>query len=448
MKSILTTAGMVALGAVTIHGQSSLETSKPWNVSAVLNGFYDDNYVTRPSHSANGANARDSFGFEISPRASYHPQLENSSFGVSYQYGLKYFADRDSNRTDQSHEFDLQAGHEFTPHVRASMMESFAIAQEPDIIIGKGGISPTPLRLNGDNYRNDISGTAKAQLTGEDQLEVEVTLRNQIYDYQDDHNPKVNSANPADRGPSYSALLDRSDNSAVVDLRYKLAPQTGLHLGYVYDQVDFSSKDPLLDIADPVFVASGNPVPYSSWRNTRSHTAFAGVDTRPTPTVGVNVRGGASFVEYPDNPTNTDHSEASPYADASVTWNYVQGSSAQFMVKYNVNTTDLTGLTSAASSFKNLTLDQEQFTVFGGISHALTANLQANLRGYYIISTLRGGSYDGFEEQMFMLTAGLTQKINQFLSAEATYYFDVLKSDVPDRGFDRNRIFVGIRGTY
>ena len=40
------------LGAISVATARAEDTSKPWNVSASLRGFYDDNWNTAPSHSA------------------------------------------------------------------------------------------------------------------------------------------------------------------------------------------------------------------------------------------------------------------------------------------------------------------------------------------------------------------------------------------------------------
>ena len=54
MKKIVASVGLVALGASGINAVQAQDVSspppeKPWNVSASLRGFYDDNYVTAPT---------------------------------------------------------------------------------------------------------------------------------------------------------------------------------------------------------------------------------------------------------------------------------------------------------------------------------------------------------------------------------------------------------------
>ena len=70
MKKIVTTAGLAALGVVSMQaapdvGLTPSQTSKPWSLSANLRGFYDDNITTAPN-----AIAEDSVGIEFSPAIS------------------------------------------------------------------------------------------------------------------------------------------------------------------------------------------------------------------------------------------------------------------------------------------------------------------------------------------------------------------------------------------
>ena len=68
MKTITSSFGILALGAVSLHavyapGLTTSEASKGWTVSAGVRGFYDDNYNTAPS-----ATSESSIGFELTPR--------------------------------------------------------------------------------------------------------------------------------------------------------------------------------------------------------------------------------------------------------------------------------------------------------------------------------------------------------------------------------------------
>src|SRR5262249_8022957 len=109
MKKIITSAGLVALGATGLQaayapGLSRMETTKPWTVSASLRGFYDDNCSAVPD-----SVARSSFGVEVRPSAGFNFfPTEQSYIGLQYVYSMKYYEDRVDHKVDQSHEFDAK----------------------------------------------------------------------------------------------------------------------------------------------------------------------------------------------------------------------------------------------------------------------------------------------------------------------------------------------------
>ena len=98
MNKITATAGLVAIGAASVQAQiyapeaGSQEATKPWTVSAVLRGFYDDNYTTSPSHLE-----RDSWGFEVSPSAALNLIRDQTALGLSYVYSARWYEDRDDD---------------------------------------------------------------------------------------------------------------------------------------------------------------------------------------------------------------------------------------------------------------------------------------------------------------------------------------------------------------
>jgi hypothetical protein len=418
MKSILTSASLVAIGVAGLHAQ---EASKPWNVSAAVRGFYDDNYATRPS-----VTARDSFGFELSPRASYNPKIGDlTTLSATYAYSMKYYEDRTSNTADHAHEADIRLGHEFTPRYKASIYDSFAVAQEPEIINPAGTpLAGTPLRANGNNFRNQAGVNGTVEMT--EQFHLQGGYSNTVYDYQED-------------GPSsYSALLDRMEHLASINLRWLPVKQTVGVFGYQFGEVGFRNTDPL--------VAGVANSPTASIRDSRSHSVYVGGDHTFNPELTASVRAGAQFTEYLNAPAGTDQDRISPYADGNMTWRYMEGCSAQLGVKLTRTPIDLTGLD--ATNLTDPTFDQQSLTLYGAVNHRITPSLMGTLNGMFQNGSFEGGAFDGQSEQMYMLGVNLTYQFNVFLAAETGYSFDRLDTDVGGRGYSRNRVFIGVRGTY
>src|SRR4051794_13485550 len=125
MKQVLTSAGLLAVGAVSLHAldpeMTRQQSGRPFSVAATVRGFYDDNVNTSPdkiivSTSSGGTKVlhpQDSFGFEVSPSAHLNLPLEQTFISLGYVYSLKWYENRDPNEIDQSHEFNAKLRHQF-----------------------------------------------------------------------------------------------------------------------------------------------------------------------------------------------------------------------------------------------------------------------------------------------------------------------------------------------
>jgi hypothetical protein len=413
MKKMFTSAGLVVLGAASIHAQNTpapgltrIETSKPWSVSASLRGFYDDNYATRPS-----ATKRESFGFEVSPSAGLNLIMPQTYLGLSYVYGLRWYEDRKDHKTDQSHQANLKVSHAFTERFKLDVSDSFVAAQEPELIDPKLSF---PLRAEGDNIRNAASATFTAGLT--EQLGVVLGYSNTFYDYDQEGTG------------SLSALLDRMEHLGSINLRWQAVPSTVGILGYQYGVTEYD-KDEFL-VAPSFFVPAGVR---SDIRDSTSHYAYVGADHSFTSQLNASLRVGAQFTEY----DNADADTVSPYVDGSVTYTYNPQSYVQLGVRHSRLATDIVS-----------SLDQEATTVYTSLNHKITAKLTGSLLAQFQHATFEGGVTDGDTENFLLAGLNLSYEINKFLSAEAGYNFDRLDSDLDDRSFTRNRVYIGIRATY
>src|SRR5205085_9837047 len=157
MKRVFTTAGLAALGAASVvpaFAQDAMINQKPWSIGASLRGFYDDNYLTYPRALRDAPGFDDNtFGFDISPSAAVNLKRDQTTFGLSYLYTMRYYIDRADDHIDHSHQVNLKLSHPFNERFSADLKDSFVIAQEPAII------DPTltttlPARAEGDNMRN------------------------------------------------------------------------------------------------------------------------------------------------------------------------------------------------------------------------------------------------------------------------------------------------------
>lgn len=407
MKKFLTSTGLVALSLSGVQAAgpalTAIEASKPWNVSLALRGFYDDNYTTLPSNQGD-----ESFGYEVRPSVSLNLPMDQTFFGASYEYSLRYYESRPDDKIDQSHRFDLRLDHDFSERYKVELNNSFAVTQEPEV----GGA--TPLRTEGDNIRNIASIDFTAQLT--ELLATEIGYANSFFDYEQDG------------VGSRSAVLDRMEHAAHLDLRWQALPETDGILGYQFGFVDFTSSDDISTGFD------------ADIRNSRSHRIYVGADHRFNPQLNGSIRVGGQYTDY----YRQDESNVSPYADANLTYQYSRGSYVQVGAKHSRNRTDV-----ATFDAKNeVTVDQESTSIYGSLNHKITPNLIGSLLVQGQRSTFEGGGSDGDVEYLLLSGINLAYHFNPHFLAEAGYNFDRLDSDISNRSYTRNRVYIGIRATY
>jgi len=456
MNKITMTAGVFALSAASIHAAvdampaGSQQATKPWSISATLRGFYDDNYATAPNNIA-----RDSFGFEISPSASLNIIRDQTSFGLSYVYSYRWFQDRDHldlPPADQSHQVNAKLSHAFSPRYKLDLSDSFAIGQEPELLSGGQPVATTFLRSNGNNVRNFANAAFSAGIT--ENLTAVLAYENEYYDY---HEEGDNIATGATIPNSRSALLDRVENRGTINLRQVVLPRTVAIAGYQFEKVSYLADEAKSPVGIPVVVGGvpGVLLYAPDERDSYSHYFYLGVDQGFTPTLNGSVRVGAQYTEYDNLHTlrtffpDIDDDRWSPYVDANITWQYMPQSYAQLGVRHQRGQSDIGFIGS------NPNLDTEATSVYGSINHRFWGRLVGSLIGQYQHSSYDDNISGNTDEDYFMAGVNLTYEINKFLAAEVGYNFDKLDSQIAslqgaglNRSYTRNRVYIGIRGTY
>jgi hypothetical protein len=156
-----------------------------------------------------------------------------------------------------------------------------------------------------------------------------------------------------------------------------------------------------------------------------------------------------------DGPTVFDYHRDSddnvnPYADASLTYTYAEGSFAQLGIRHARNQTDLAFV---PGSFSTTIQDQQTTTIYGVVTHRITPKVTANLVGQVQISEFGGTQDTGQTDMFYLIGLNFAYQFNQFLSAEVGYNYDRLDSDVVyadgnSRSFTRNRVYIGIKASY
>lgn len=422
MKKTIASAGLIVLSAATLHAQrtqyapapglTTKELSKPWSVGLSLRGFYDDNQFTAPSGSGRDD---DAFGIEVAPSASLNWTLPQTYMGLSYQFGYRLYDSRPNREYDTLHQLDAKLNHVFTERFKIELADTFVSAQEPGQI-GTGVL--IPVRTEGDNIHNHFNVDFTAGLT--EKLSVLLGYANHYYNYDDSGRPG-----------SYSAVLDRMEHEGTINLRWQLSTSSVGLLGYSYGVSEYDSSDAL---------GLGSPFRGTD-RDSETHRVYVGADHSISSQLNGSLRIGAQFTDY-DQFNQSSHS---PYVDGSLSYNYRPESFASVGIRHARNATDIAVLNAAGTV---PTLDQETTTVYASITHAVTARFRAGLVAQAQFAEFEAGGAGGESEIFFLSGLNLSYQINTYLSAEAGYNYDRLNSDLAQRSYNRNRVYLGLRASY
>jgi hypothetical protein len=453
MKRIVASIGVAALGAACIpnsnaQGVSGGDGAKPWTASVALRGFYDDNLNTT------GSGKVATFGGEISPTLAFSLPMDQTTASLIYTYSAKYYDKKpagNADHIDQTHTLAAQLIHQFDERTTASLADSFVIGQEPDVL-RSGNTIDTLQRISGSNIRNYGSITINHQFSPK--FGVEAGYANSLFDYEDNflspgggHGVLYGLGGtpfglyPVGVNVSRSGVLDRIEHNAHVDARWTMQPSTVALVGYAFGLANYTANEPIgvINSVDPANTFY-NQLIGSSARDVQSHYGYVGIEHTFRPDLFGSLRVGARFSDYFNAPTKT--SDIGPYAAASVRYSYAKDSNLQVGFSYDLSATDAFSTLGAS-----ITTSSDAAVAYASITHRILPELFGTLMGQFQNSTFNGGQFDGISEQFYLMSASLEYRFNRHVSTTVSYHYDKLESAL-NRGFDRNRVFLGATVTY
>jgi hypothetical protein len=441
MKKLFVSAGLVVIGAATLKTAMADNVTSPqyWSVGATLRGFYDDNYDITGTK-------KGSFGLELLPTISFHEPLQQTDLGLRYTYGLYYYQDRNDagvNPFDQTHQLDLWLDHAFNERWHGNFNDTFAVGQEPELL----NPNPTqaiaaPYRVNGDNISNH--GTLILNTDWTRLFSTAVTYDNGYYDYQNGGTEVVSGPNlitpGTGAGPSLSAILDRVEESASVDFKWHVQPETTLYIGYQFSWINYTGNQPIALVTP---TSTFNGIYHSSDRDNWSQYGYLGIEHDFTANLSANVRAGASYTDTYADPLFPNTSWA-PYADISLTYTYIPGSYVQFGFTHDISATDQVTPDTAGE----ITQYAEDSVIYMDVNHRLTSKLVATVIGRVQYSTFDSGYAGNFDETDYSLGVNLNYEINQHFSVDAGYNYDDVQTQIAGYSYNRNRVYLGLTANY
>jgi len=429
MKNFFIFVGLAAAGSASLQAcaqeLTSMQSTKIWSVSSTLRGFYDDNFTTSPNGDKQG-----SAGYEVSPSVQFNVPLQQTDIGLKYTYGLYYYQERRNQGNDpydQSHQVDLWLDHAFTERVQGTVKDTFAVGQEPTLLNPGGGPVVQPYRINGNNLANNANISLSSDWTRE--FSTVTTYNNSIYDFQNDNGTATD--------PSLAGQLNRLDQFIGTDFRWMVQPETIALIGYRFQWVLFTAGEP---------IAPGNPSHpatfYSDVNNNSSHFVYLGFHHSFLPNLNLAAQAGVQDTTYYNNSATPDF--ITPYVNITSSYTYAPGSYVQlgFMHEQSASANTSTG------SNGNITQGQQNSVFSASVNHRLTAKLLGSLVGTIQDSRYNQGAFNNNSEVTYSFGANLTYAFNQHFSTELGYNFDDLESNVPQNGYSRNRVYLGVTAAY
>jgi Putative beta-barrel porin 2 len=439
MKKFFISLGLMAAGTASMQAAyapnaDAMQSTKIWSVSSTLRGFYDDNYTTSPNGQKQG-----SAGFEVSPSVGIDVPLQQTEIGLRYTYGLYYYQERQNQGNDpidQSHEVDLWLDHAFTEQWQVKVADTLAIGQEPTLLnpVPAGsppGASANPYRVDGNNLAN--TGTIALTTDWTRLFSTVLTYNNSYYAYQ---NNGTTEANLVADGASQSAILNRIDQFISLDLQWHIAPETIALIGGQFEAVNYTGDQPI----------AINPVTggyyWSDSRNNNSYFGYVGLQRNWLPNLNSSTKIG---VQYTDNYNDSSPNTTTPYVLSSLTYTYLPGSYVELGVSHEQNATDVV---TPNSNNGQITQSQQSTVVSLSLNQEITAKLTGSVIGSFQYSTYNQGAYSDEADEMYSLGLNLNYAFTQHFSGEVGYNFDDLQSNIPSRGYSRNRVYVGVTAAY
>ena len=373
---------------VSAAAETKAQTKRPITVTAQLREEYDDNIFTTKT------NKKSQFKTKIEPSLIYNLPLENTLLSARYTYGMTYFPDRGKEDFDHSHEWIGRIDHSFSSRFNVDVRDRLRYTQEPDVVGGDARA-----RRTDSTFLSNI-GSVQGNAQWTPKLGTATIFTNDLLTYDDLTTDRESG---------------RMVNSLTHDFRYLLTPTITLVAGGFshFNDYFFAKKD-----------------------STTLGGSF-GADYSLSPQITVGGRVGPSFTDL-----ESGGSYFSPYGTVFGNWTIGARSNVEASYTHSVSETDLGTYYMQESDVFALN-GRYQFTpqFYGRLGGRLTL-------GSFDSDLGVGAGSRTITENVLGMDGALGYRLSQYVDFEAGYGYSLVSSDQATREYDRNQLYLSIRGTY
>jgi hypothetical protein len=208
-------------------------------------------------------------------------------------------------------------------------------------------------------------------------------------------------------------------------------------LGYTYGQSVYNGNEQILTLN------TGQAI-FSSHRDSRSHTFYAGAQHAFNPNLSGRLTAGATYTDYYGDPAADNR--LTPYLMASLNYLFQTTTAMELGASYTLSAANFAGQ-NVSSDFVH---DQETALFYASVSHEIVAHLTGSAKATIQNATYNGGGpgVDGQGYLFYQLGFDLAYAFTPNIAAHIGYNYDNSDSDVPGQSYDRNRVYLGVTGSY
>ena len=183
---------------------------------------YDSNIYTRTD------NVKGSFSTTASPDFQYGWNNATTDITAHYTYSAVYYNSRAERPLDQSHDFAVSIGHEFSPRLHMTFSDDFSPGFEPDIEEGT-------TQRSADYIQNTATMQATYKLNS--RWDITTSVRHYFIHYSD------NSTLPVFPGVPTSQTMNRQSVDTSAGINYQPDSSTTLGVTMGYNAMTYTGND-------------------------------------------------------------------------------------------------------------------------------------------------------------------------------------------------------------